>query len=98
MGFSYTNKAGQVLDQMTSKDGPSNEVKVGVRRFFWEVDRVDQPDGGIKGSIYEIAHGMAEHKGRFHIDGKGVIKAPLFFRKAYGFTKRNGRARACPST
>lgn len=78
MGFGYTNKAGDVLDRFEAKHcihGSSNVFHNNGNRYFFEVTRRDQKDGGICGSIHKFLPGnMARQTGTFRINGDGTVK------------------------
>ncbi len=94
MGWSHTSAAGQTLRSIEERcrqtregkeDASTNTYYVGESRRFYEVERCDQPDGGIVGEIHE----MFDRGGRtwcrlidtFRIDGSGaVMRGPELFR------------------
>jgi len=66
----------------------SNFFYANGKRYFYEISRRDQPDGGIAGTINLIwtdAEGKdwCRKVGTFRIDGKGrVVRGPKLFREA----------------
>lgn len=91
MGYGYTTDAGRVLDRIDAQvrkeaeargEKPSNVYQDAKgNRYFYEVARKDQPDGGIRGSIHKfVGENLAKRVGGFHITGDGrVMNAPGHF-------------------
>lgn len=89
MGFAYSNAAGRVIDaidreiQAQNPNGCSNEWRDAKgARYFYEIARKDQPDGGLRGTIhkFEGETSMARRVGRFQITGDGrMLGAPAHF-------------------
>jgi hypothetical protein len=93
MGWSSSQAASRTMDaieqacrkQQAALGNPSSNVFfVGDRRYFYEVTRRDQPDGGICGSIQLcVGEGYARQVGTFRIDGQGrIVRGPAFFKRA----------------
>ena len=81
MGYCYTHKAGRVLERFAAEhctDGSSNVYSHRGGRYFFEVTRRDQPDGGIRGTIHRfVGNSRARKVGTFAIDGQGkVLRGP----------------------
>lgn len=85
MGYSTTSKAADTLDSLMNilQEGQDRETSntwtvkhQGFdRTYFYEVDRKDEPDGGIRGDVQENTIGdNCRYAGRFHITGEGVIR------------------------
>jgi hypothetical protein len=87
MGWSHTARAGDTMKriekacQETAGGGPrqmSNTFLMDGEAYFHEVDCRDQPDHGIRGTIFRMYVGrggkeMAAWSGTFHINGDGVL-------------------------
>lgn len=96
MGFSYTYDAGRTMGgieescKATRPEGEhsSNVFFANGRRYFYEITRRDQKDGGIIGEIHltwtdEDGKEWCREVGTFKIDGKGrVVRGPALFRQA----------------
>jgi hypothetical protein len=94
MGFSVTVEAARAMDAVeaacAASRTPYGEVTSNVffangRRYFYEVTRRDQPDGGIAGTVFLAPPGSPYciAVGRFRIAGAGrVIRGPALFRRA----------------
>ena len=88
MGFSYRVEAGKAEDKLSAacvkSTGSSNTFKSrsGNSTAFYEVDRVDQPDGGIAGKVNVVDRaGFVTSSARYRINGDGVlISGPGFFK------------------
>lgn len=89
MGYTYTEKAGAVLDRFRARHcGKSqNTYNDQGRAYFFEEERVRQWDDGIRGEIYRFytyndqgrthfcasVSPRARQVGTFHIDGAGRV-------------------------
>lgn len=84
MGHSYSQASGYTLqaiqyyagngDRYSNRLNPSKLLPFGG---FWEESRKDQSDRGLRGEVLAYTNtdkNMCIIKGRFHIDGTGVIK------------------------
>jgi hypothetical protein len=88
MGYCYNNEAGRVMDRIDkairAQGGESSNVYHDGKgtRYFYEVARKDQPDGGLRGTIHKmLPENMAVRVGRFAISGDGKrITAPAHFK------------------
>jgi len=82
MGYTYTEKAGAVLDRFRARHcGKSqNTYNDQGRTYFFDEERVRQCDDGIRGEVYRFcafSSPRAHWVGVFHIDGDGnVLKGP----------------------
>ncbi len=83
MGFGYRVDAGKTEEAWSAicakQNGSSNTYEVDGVVYFYEVDRKDQPDGGLRGAVWQIMpDGLARSKGRFSIAGDGsVVRWPV---------------------
>jgi hypothetical protein len=95
MGWSHTQAAGRTLDRIEEAcsrsrlanggGATSNVFYAGGKRYFYEVSRRDQPDGGIAGAIYLSPPDAdwARKVGTFRLDGHGdVVRGPGLFKRA----------------
>jgi hypothetical protein len=96
MGFSYTQAAGRTMEAIEAAckrarqpgETSTNEFWEGRARYFFEIDRQDQPDGGIRGEVHLTwdnakGTGWARLVSTFAIDGRGrVVRGPALFHKA----------------
>jgi hypothetical protein len=91
VGWSCTARAHEALEKIraackqTQKDDPSsNAFHIGGKRYFYEVTRRDQPDGGVSGTLWLcVGEHHAWKVGTFRIDGQGeVVRGPKLFRDA----------------
>lgn len=78
MGYCTSNASGNTLDLLENlcrkQNKSGNKWDYKGKQYFFEIDRKDQPDGGIKGSVALCAgETIARDAGRFHIDGDGII-------------------------
>lgn len=78
MGYSTSNESGNTLDLLENlcrtQNKSGNKWNYKGKQYFFEIDRKDQPDGGIKGSVALcVGENSASDAGRFHIDGDGII-------------------------
>ena len=84
MPFSYSKNAGLALENLMQILRRNNQpeaptawwVKAGGVGYYYEVNQTDQPDSGIKGSIYKYSSPTSERArrfGSFRIDGEGYI-------------------------
>ena len=73
------------LEQQKQRGEKSSNVFWGPRgkRYFWEITRRDQWDGGICGTIHLDLGAVCRKAGTFRIDGGGKLsRGPAFFRNA----------------
>lgn len=101
MGFSYRTDAGRVekawQEGCRAQTGSSNTFEDKGVRYFYELSRRDQPDGGICGTIWKSVpppvgkDGDYYSKvGTFKIDGNGnIVRAP---RKLKEFAAEKNRS------
>lgn len=92
MGWCCSTAADETLARIeraaaVSREGTGershNVFYCGGRRYFFEVTRRDQVDGGITGAIFLTEGDMARKVGSFKIDGRGrLIRGPKLFRDA----------------
>lgn len=102
MGFGYTNDAGRVLDaidaqvrkESDARGERSSNVYQDARgnRYFYEVARKDQPDGGIRGTVHKmVGESQAIRVGYFQVTGDGrLLRAPGHF---MALLEASGKAR-----
>jgi hypothetical protein len=105
MGWSYTATAGRTMDKIaeackrtrvgTQDETTSNVFRVAGKRYFYEVERQDQTDGGIVGEIWQSyerdRQSFARRTGVFRIDGQGrFVRGPKLFREAADTTFPTG--------
>ena len=82
MGYCTTREAGRTLDLLDAycrkQDGSSNVWTYKGKKYFYDITRADQPDGGICGSVALcLPDNMCREVGRFKIDGEGnVVRFP----------------------
>ena len=78
MGYSCTAKAGDTLDALMTllqgKDEPSsNTWTANGKTYFYEVDRIEQEDGGITGEVILTKGDTGRKIGSFRINGDGRV-------------------------
>jgi len=82
MGFSCTVAASNVTKvwevACRASTGQSNTFVVKRVKYFHEESRIEEDDGGIKGTVYMcLTNNRCRKVGDYHIDGKGkLITAP----------------------
>ncbi len=91
VGYSYSAAASRTMDKIEAAcratrpgEASSNAYFVNGRRYFFEVVRRDQPDGGLRGAIWLcIGETHARRVGYFRINGNGrVERGPKLFKEA----------------
>jgi hypothetical protein len=95
MGWSCSDKAGQVLDKWSkacvAQTGNSNLFEVNGKKFHFEISRTEHHDGSVTGTIRKYVSfnpdtggGMTVLGGSFKIDGitGDIIRAPKFLKEA----------------
>jgi hypothetical protein len=96
MGFSYTAAAGRMMagiEVACAATRPEEETATNVffvngKRYFHEIVRRDQKDGGIIGTINltwtdEDGQEWCRQTGTFRIDGRGrLVRGPTLFKQA----------------
>jgi len=107
MGFSYTYEAGRTMggiERACAASRPDGETSSNVfftngRRYFYEITRRDQDDGGLRGEIHltwtdEQGQEWCRRVGDFRIDGRGrVVRGPALFRRATPIRAGESRGR-----
>ena len=82
MGFGYRKAASDAYDRMMAvlregQDEPMTNTWTGLngRRYFTEMARKDQPDGGLRGEVLQfIGATSVKRAGYFNVAGDGTIK------------------------
>lgn len=78
MGYSKSREAGRTLDLLDTlcrqQNKSSNTWEYKGKKYFYDITRKDQPDGGVRGTVHEcIGDEFAKQVGYFNIDGDGII-------------------------
>jgi len=95
MGWSCSRAADRTIDAIETAcsrsrlenkgDAVSNVFYTNGKRYFYEISRRDQPDGGIAGAIFLSPPDVdwCRKVGTFRIDGAGrVVRGPALFKRA----------------
>ena len=80
MGWSCATAASKTADRWDracrAQTGSSNVFQAGGTKYFWEMDRVEHPDGAITGELNQfVGKNSCRQVGTFRIEGDGTVSS-----------------------